>query len=178
MTLERLEHGAYIHAADPGEPGYEGNPPRISITEREAQILMSIVAGLEVFEIGTGIGMATRAMSVTADSVATCDIDQWVFDNIVPDLPRNVYYEHRDVIDRDIAVSLITPGWDVVFIDGLHTKEAASRDIDLALRFLQPGGRIIFHDTKMESVQAAIKEAGLRLVIEFDTHYGLGVYES
>lgn len=35
---------------------------------------------------------------------------------------------------------------DVVFIDGLHTYEQTSRDIDNALKYLTPGGVILVHD--------------------------------
>jgi hypothetical protein len=36
--------------------------------------------------------------------------------------------------------------YDLIFIDGLHTKEQVSRDIINALKVLNPGGKIVVHD--------------------------------
>lgn len=175
--MELNEHGSYTHTADPGEPGYTGAPKRISVTEQEAQILMSIAAGREVFEIGTGLGVATRAMAVTAVKVTTCDVDEWVFENIMPGLPSNVHYARRETIDTAVTDELMGAAFDLVFIDGWHNEAAVLGDIGLALNVLRRGGRIVLHDTKMDSVQAAIKQAGLHIITDFDTYYGLGIYE-
>jgi hypothetical protein len=36
--------------------------------------------------------------------------------------------------------------WDLIFIDGHHTRAQAQRDIDNALKHLEPGGAIVVHD--------------------------------
>ena len=39
-----------------------------------------------------------------------------------------------------------TKKYDIIFIDGLHTKEQVSRDIINSLKILNPGGKIVVHD--------------------------------
>ena len=36
--------------------------------------------------------------------------------------------------------------YDIIFIDGLHTKEQVSKDIVNSLKCLNPGGKIVLHD--------------------------------
>ena len=50
------------------------------------------------------------------------------------------------------APEALINGVDVVFIDGLHTFAQAYRDCVHAVRFLNPGGIILFHDCLPESV--------------------------
>ena len=64
MKLVPQENGSYTHPADPGEP--TTGTPRLSVTELEADILAALVAGRDVLEIGTGLGVSTRAMAATA----------------------------------------------------------------------------------------------------------------
>lgn len=167
----RLDNDAFIHKEDPGEPGYEGKPKRISVTKQEAQLLAMAAIGKMVAEIGTGLGVATRVMSVVARRVYTCDVDPWVISEIVPTLPEYVCFVSREFLGVRVAGA-----FDMVFIDGLHTQDAVFADIALACAAVRQGGQVIIHDTKMDSVQAAIKESELRMLAEFDTHYGLGVY--
>jgi hypothetical protein len=177
MTLERLEHGAYVHPDDPGEIGYKNNPPRISVTDDEARLLASLVPGRNVLEIGTGLGISARAMSTTANLVYTVDTDDWVKRCIAPYLPKRVYFidSLSKIADRNAWDKV---WFDVAFIDGWHEKEAVMMDIGHVHHFFNSEyAQIILHDTKLPGVRAAIEEYDLKPIIEFDTHYGLGVYE-
>lgn len=127
------ESGSYIHPDDPGEPST--GHPRLSVTDLEAAILAVLVDGLTVLEIGTGLGVSTRAMASTARVVHTVDIDPWVWENIWPFLPENVV-THR-TID---SVPLV----DAAFIDGDHNPAAVVRDLADA-RSCSPS-LIIAHD--------------------------------
>lgn len=127
------ETGSYVHDDDPGEPS-TGNP-RLSVTDAEATILMGLVAGKSVLEIGTGLGVSTRAMAETATTVHTFDIDPWVREVIWPDLPKNVV-THR--------TSLSMPRCQVAFIDGDHTAEATDRDLIVA--YAKARELIVVHD--------------------------------
>ena len=164
MTLQAHPTGGYVHTADPGEMGYEGRPPRISVTDEEAKILSALAAGLTVYEIGTGLGVATRAMAETAVKVYTYDTDQWVRRTVYPALPQNV---HPLFDGPNLAQKA-----DMVFVDGLHTYEAVTADIALAGRCMP--SLIVFHDMKLLAVQKAIRASGLRPVV-IRTTYGLGI---
>lgn len=85
--------------------------------------------------------------------------------------------------------------WDLIFIDGYHTRQQARRDIGNALEHLEPGGAIVVHDCnpttrQMQMVPAVQSEwtgdvwkawvqlrqthPGLDMVV-VDTDYGCGV---
>lgn len=143
--LIRDRHGSYTSPDDPGEPVIE--KPRVSITEDEAKILSAIAAGRSVFEIGTGLGVSTRALARWAHVVVTHDIDPWVHENVWPDLPKNVVR----------APERLDPSWwsvSLVFIDGNHATDAVLEDIEFA-RSLEPQ-LIVLHDAKYDNVRRAI----------------------
>jgi predicted O-methyltransferase YrrM len=114
-------------------------------------------------------------MSDTAYKVFTCDIDDWVLDTVV--LSSNAQFIPRSTLVKlkDLPGSrMIT----MVFIDGLHTEAAVCADIALAREVVKKrGGIIVLHDIELPPVKEAIKQAGLKQIVEFGTHYGLGVYE-
>jgi predicted O-methyltransferase YrrM len=62
----------------------------------------------------------------------------------------------RDHLERKLN-SLVLKR-DVAFIDGNHDYEHASNDIDVALRYLRPGGVICGHDFNFEGVNRAVTE--------------------
>lgn len=127
--------GGFTHDGDPGEPS--SNAPRVSVTLGEARILAGLVAGLQVLEIGTGLGVATTWMASTATSVVTVDIDPWVWETIWPAQADNV-------LCVTSTVNLTGP-FGAVFIDGDHTPAALAVDLSEAAR-LAPGGLLIVHD--------------------------------
>jgi predicted O-methyltransferase YrrM len=160
MTALNKVGGSYAHPDDPGEP--TTGVPRLSVTDAEAAILAERVAGLHVLEVGTGLGVSTRAMAATAATVHTVDIDPWVIENIWPDLPDNV--------DRTTAVPQ-RGGFGAVFIDGDHSTEATLRDIGVALSLLGPDGFVLVHDANYPKVRKAIPDDAEIL----DTEHGIAV---
>src|SRR5690606_35213812 len=52
--------------------------------------------------------------------------------------------EYQVTSDRFFALNRKT--FDIILIDGLHHKENVRRDIENALRFLNPGGAVVCHD--------------------------------
>jgi len=135
MIPHRL--GGFYRADDPGEPS--SLVPRVSIADDERAVLAGIVAGMSVLEIGTGLGVSTRAMAATASRVTTVDIDEWVHGTIWPDLPDNVGCSSS-------TDKLVGP-FDVVFIDGDHSETALRSDIATGER-LAPGGLLVVHDAE------------------------------
>lgn len=130
--------GGYYREDDPGEPS--SGVARVSVTDDERDVLAAMADGKWVFEIGTGLGVSTRALASTATHVVTCDIDEWVHRTIWPDLPANVTPVPAVLADQ------LGRRFDMVFIDGDHSDEALRIDVATAERLLKPGGSIVVHD--------------------------------
>lgn len=166
--LTRHDAGNYTCAIDPGERTACG-APRVSITEQEAALLSDAVRpGDCVLEIGTGLGVSTRALATRARHVITVDPDPWVGREVVPTMPINVRYALEAVADQhgllimggDGAIDAVPSGEiDLVFVDGDHSADAVEKDTRLAL---QLGPREIWwHDGYMQSVQEGIARCGI-----------------
>lgn len=154
--------GGWVRQDDPGEP--QTGVGRISISELEAGILAAVAADRTVIEIGTGLGVSTRALASTARSVTTVDIDPWVHETIWPDLP--------DHVER--LRSLPADGqWDVAFIDGDHNRLAVRTD----LRWCYPRVHVIVaHDTNHQAVRAECDRVGPFVYLR--TEHGLGLWRT
>lgn len=155
--------GGYVCPTDPGEPGLL--MPRVSISDNEAKLLSQMVADKAVLEIGTGLGVATRAMAQTAIQVYTLDIDSWVHENIWPELMG----EYDNV--AFMATRSVIPV-DVVFIDGWHVRDQVVKDLDYAFKCIGDSGEIILHDAKVSQIWNAIKGFEPRFM---NTKYGMAV---
>lgn len=68
---------------------------------------------------------------------------------------------HRMSSDDFFANNTIM--FDIVFIDGLHISDQVDRDIDNALKFLNPNGTIVMHDCN-----PAVEEAQRQYVVISD----------
>lgn len=165
----KLDNGSYVHPDDPGEP--QNGHRRLSITDQEASILQGFADGRVVLEIGTGLGVSTRALAEVAEQVITVDIDRWVHENIVPTLPENVLATTE--IDPQVYNDLMP---EMVFIDGDHSFEATRRDIGMAQDIVVPGGLVVIHDAHAPQVWKACSAAGFR--IRIDTVHGIGVWNN
>lgn len=58
---------------------------------------------------------------------------------------------HRITSDEFFASLHDHTKWDIIFIDGLHTEEQTSKDLENALKHLNPNGRIVLHDSYPDS---------------------------
>jgi len=144
---------------DPGEPGL--GVPRWSVATMEGRILSEFFRGKTVLEIGTGLGVSTRAIASTAKEVYTVDIDPWVKENVV--LPENVHF----------STSLEgVPEVDAAFIDGLHSHKQCCIDIYNARRLVKDGGLIVLHDAHMKPIRGAINDSNFSCY-EIATEAGL-----
>lgn len=144
MTLAVDHTGSYHHPEDPGEP--TTGKPRLSVTDEEAEILAYYSIGATVLEIGTGLGVSTRALASTAVWVTTVDVDPWVHKTIWPTLPANVR-----------GAKQVPDGvFDLAFIDGDHHTRSVIRDVTAAFAVVRPGGVILAHDFNYESVRQGL----------------------
>jgi SAM-dependent methyltransferase len=161
VQLEQTEIGNYFCPDDPGEECYGRSEKRRSVTDDEAAILARYARHERVLEIGTGLGVSTRALAATAALVVTVDTDPWVAEAVVPGLPRNV-----------LAVGAVpaVPGqpFGVAFIDGCHEYGSVTRDIEAVRSVLRPGGPVFLHDYTGEVLRAA-HAAGLVVTADFET---------
>lgn len=163
MQLNRLESGSYVDSRDPGESYYSGTAKRVSVTEDEARILAWLAYGCTVLELGTGLGISTRALASQAKSVVTIDIDPWVQKDVWPELPDNVEPYSEVPEGRN---------YELVFVDGCHTAEAVKADI----RRLKPlcTKLMVFHDVNYAHIRDAVQDAFPRMHA-IDTVHGLGL---
>lgn len=171
--LNLHENGGWQHPEDPGEPSASSHgKPRISISDQEARILAALAIDSEVVEIGTGLGVSTRALLMYAFSVCTVDIDPWVHENIWPAL-RDEGAE--TVADREELRGERAP--DFIFIDADHTPEAVARDLDFARELIYRPGLIVMHDTNFDNIREGIAIAGLKKDdwAHVPTEHGLGL---
>lgn len=138
MTLQPTRDGyGYHDLTDPGEPSTDRR--RVSISDDEGDLLEYLAAGRRVFEIGTGLGVSTRALARRAKVVITTDIDPWVHDNIWPGLRgRNIVC----LTGRPAE----PPRVDLVFIDGDHHQDPIRADVRYAKSIVKFGGLIVVHD--------------------------------
>lgn len=160
MELLKSDVNGYYCPDDPGEAG---GSVRLSVNDVEARILKELFRGRIVLEIGTGLGVSTRAIAETADFVHTVDTDVWVRKNIT--LPNNVK------IYADIN---LVPQVESAFIDGLHSYEQCRKDIQDCKRLVIKGGLIVLHDAKIEEVFRAIQDEKV-ICVPIITYAGLAV---
>jgi len=161
MNLVRTANGNYFSPDDPGEGTYADRPPRYSVTDEECEILTELAAGRRVLEIGTGLGVSTRALAKSALRVTSIDIDPWCHQE---EFPENITLLDR--LPEDLSKL------DLVFIDGSHHYEDVLRDI----RSTAPISPVVMHDVYLDDVARAVEAAGLKLVRQYPTVCKLTVY--
>jgi predicted O-methyltransferase YrrM len=76
-----------------------------------------------------------------------CDKNQ-VFDKIIVDLKEGVDPNRGGTVRKtsDEFFANDNRTWDLIFIDGLHTYEQVSRDVENAILRLNQSGTIVIHD--------------------------------
>lgn len=164
MDLVKSDINGWYCKDDPGEPNW--NAPRLSINDMEARFISELFSGKLVLEIGTGLGVSTRAIAKNAMWVYTVDIDPWVKDIVAPTLPKNVTF-FSDVTEVQLV--------ECAFIDGYHEYNQCRKDIQQCRKTVQKGGMMVFHDLAMGAIRSALVDEGLENTIQVLTHAGIGV---
>lgn len=117
----------FIHPDDPGEPGT--GSARVSLPPVECGIIARVCHAKRVLEVGTGLGVVTRALIPNVRALTTIDIDPWVQRTIWPALQTDPTL--RDYGSR-VTYRADWPAigtFDVAVIDGDHRTEAVQADI-------------------------------------------------
>lgn len=162
IELVTAAHHSRMCPDDPGEIRMQ--LPRLSVTEEERDILAGLFQGRRVIEIGTGLGVSTRAIAQCAEKVLTHDIDPWVLKNVADDLPENVVFTK----EREFP-----SGYDAAFIDGHHAAPDVAADILSVSRAIGPGRVIALHDTHMKGVKAGMEAVGCHTFVSYATKCAL-----
>lgn len=165
-VLLRHSSGSFYSDNDPGDYGYGPNASRrLSVTEDEARVLGALCRDKRVLEIGTGLGVSTRAIAEKASALVTVDPDPWVHANVWPTLglPNHCLMS---------CPPTSGPPFDVVFVDGLHTKAALHADVRAGLALSHENTLFVLHDMGYPDLFAAAEELGKITVIK--TTHGLG----
>jgi predicted O-methyltransferase YrrM len=158
-----LSNGSTVRDDDPGEPST--GKPRVSVTEDEARILARLATGAIVLELGTGLGVSTRAMACTAEWLTTVDPDPWVHDHIWPMLDDVACEEQAPAVGQGNQLT-----FNMVFIDADHTSEAVEQDVHYARSAVESPGLIVCHDANYDNVKTGLARAGGTWVTINTTH--------
>lgn len=142
-------------------------------SQEELAELASLAEGKTVLEIGSFLGASTVTMAQSAKRVYAVD---WHRGDIhhSPDT-ETMFPFLQNLIDWDVRHKVIPmigrcehvlpvlrpASFDLVFVDGVHTKEGTYRDGGYALNLVRPDGVVAFHDYGVHGVTPAIEELGL-----------------
>ena len=133
-------------------------------------LLVTLAKDNDVFEIGTYRGRTTDQLAKVANRVVTLDWDTTPTENV----PDNGYSDYtvgeiykknnRSNVtqligdSRTINLSKYYNQFNVVYLDGGHTKEIAYNDFYLALNLLKKDGIIIIDDSQWDGVYQAMHQ--------------------
>jgi len=130
-----------------------------------------VSAGGVALEVGSfkGKSSANIAAGLSAGSRLVC-VDTWMNDAMPYDSNADVFSEfeqnvrqYADRIDthRNTSVT-VSESWnqpiDLLFIDGDHSYEGCSSDLESWMPFVRPGGYVALHDSAERGVVKAIEE--------------------
>ena len=127
--------------AEPAGVPYADIPTAMTIAEGKA--LASLAKGRRVLELGSQYGYSTVTMARTAEAIHAVDAhvgdEHAGYSNSLPELWNNLvrYGVASKVVVHagrfaDVLPLLLPGSFNMILIDGLHTKEAVERDIGLA----------------------------------------------
>lgn len=144
-----------------------GVPVPTSLTPGEAQRLAWLARDAHVLEIGTAYGYSAVVMALGARHVLTVDPfeaaagDWGGFGAPTPEtVLRTIegYKATQTVASRigrsDVVMCALVEAqvaFDLIFLDGDHSADAFSLDLDLAQKLLTPGGILACHDYDEDS---------------------------
>ena len=148
---------------------FELNDPHIfgdTYDEGIIRLLCILSKGKNIFEIGTYRGRTTHNLALNANKVVTFDLGENTSDDGYNNYKVGEIYKNNNHtnVTQLIGNSLkfdFSPYYnqfDVVFLDGGHSYEAAKNDFEISLKLLKDEGCIIIDDPSWPGVNKAITE--------------------
>jgi predicted O-methyltransferase YrrM len=102
----------------------------------------------KVIEVGCHLGVSTECLALFCDELAA--VDPWPVTHIYHQFLRRMRgYEHVNVNRKKSPLAAIDyddHSFDLVYLDGLHTRQAVEADIYAWIPKVRPGGFIAGHD--------------------------------
>ncbi len=132
------------------------------MTVDEAAILARLATGKVVLEIGTGLGVSSRAIASTARRLDTVDNDEWVHRVVWPGLAKLPNVRPMKAIPDGETYQLI-------FVDGNHHVDSVRADMLAVSEVRAPGCLIVMHDWSLSGVRDGAHATGFRLVEDYGT---------
>jgi predicted O-methyltransferase YrrM len=146
----------------------------MSMEERVAigALAMKLPMRFVACEIGSYLGASASFFAAAAsfkEGIVHC-VDTWDNRDMDSELPRDTYAEflinterfQRHIVphrgEASAVASAIPSELDALFIDGDHSYEMAKLDLRVYGPKIKPGGFLLLHDCKLESVQRAMDE--------------------
>jgi hypothetical protein len=114
------------------------------LSQKEADALMDLAAGKTVLEMGAFRGRSTVAMALSAKSVTSVDWHEGAseipqYGSTLEQYRKNIapYPNVEPIVGRfeDVLPAMKGREFDLVFVDGEHSKESVIRDMKLAIAF-------------------------------------------
>jgi protein-L-isoaspartate O-methyltransferase len=136
------------------------------LTVEEGALLWEHAAGCRVLELGTGLGRATVCLAQQAQQVVTID---WSDQAEAQEWSRRYQVPNR-IVFRQGEVERIAAHlegrFDLVFVDSDPDEASVRRELETALRVLEPGGQIAVHnypDPRWPDVRRVVDDYAHRL---------------
>lgn len=141
--------------------------PNDMVSSEEIVILMNLCSGKDVLEIGTYKGITTDNILRVANSVVSIDVTEapttiegaQTAGECLPDgliglaiseenrsKCKLFQYNPNDELGLRDILKKIGQVYDVIVIDGDHSRDGVERDVSDSHRWLKGGGIMIFHD--------------------------------
>lgn len=148
--------------------GPDGPVISTSVQGIEAAELAALAAGKRVLEVGSAYGYSACVMALAgATSVTAVDPHTWIAGSREA---MDVNLEACEVRDKvtiragfsyQVLPELVAAGetFGLIFIDGDHSGQAVMHDGAYAVKLLEPGGTIAFHDYGEDCCCAGVRAA-------------------
>ena len=116
------------------------------LTLAEGKLLWQSATGKRVLEMGTSLGRSTVCLGQSAAHLTSVDqVDQseareWCHRFGTDSRTTLIQGEVQKLLEQS------SDRFDLIFVDTEHDAKSLTRDIEIALQLLKPGGQLAFHD--------------------------------
>jgi predicted O-methyltransferase YrrM len=119
------------------------------------------LSGTMVCEVGFNAGFSAALWLLTNPSLQLfcLDLGEHAYTKPCFDALKKEFGDHIQLVlgDSRQTMKTVSPGYDLVHVDGGHTEEVAKSDCEQALRILKPQGLLLLDDTNLTAVQKGVE---------------------